>query len=242
MRIHENIAVVGSGDSGFNLSDPGDCTVYLIQTPEECALIDAGAGRDAGRILENIEREGIDPQKITKIFLTHGHGDHAGGAAGLSRRLHAQVYALEETAEFVSAGDELRTSVAPARESGMYDADFHLQACPVKALQDGEYTEIGGLALETVRTDGHCAGHASYVLSLADGKKAVFSGDSVLYGGQIMLQAIWDCDLQKYLESCRKLEQIHADLYLPAHGLFSLERGWRHAEKAAEHIQRLELP
>ncbi|MFN2271373.1 MAG: MBL fold metallo-hydrolase, partial [Anaerolineae bacterium] len=40
-------------------------------------------GGDAGRLLSNMERMGIDPMGIGTVLLSHAHGDHTGGLGGL---------------------------------------------------------------------------------------------------------------------------------------------------------------
>jgi 7,8-dihydropterin-6-yl-methyl-4-(beta-D-ribofuranosyl)aminobenzene 5'-phosphate synthase len=40
-------------------------------------------GGDAGRLLSNMERMGIDPLEIRTVVLSHAHGDHTGGLGGL---------------------------------------------------------------------------------------------------------------------------------------------------------------
>jgi 7,8-dihydropterin-6-yl-methyl-4-(beta-D-ribofuranosyl)aminobenzene 5'-phosphate synthase len=52
-------------------------------------------GGDAGRLLSNIERMGIDPMEIRIVVLSHAHGDHTGGLGGLlSAGVRPTVYAL----------------------------------------------------------------------------------------------------------------------------------------------------
>ena len=52
-------------------------------------------GRDAGRLLSNMERMGIDPMGIRTVVLSHAHGDHTGGLGGLlSTGARPTVYAL----------------------------------------------------------------------------------------------------------------------------------------------------
>src|SRR3981081_3153401 len=80
MRLSERVHLVGSGSNGFDLTDAYDCHVYLIDGGEELALIDVGAGMGAEAILDNARRDGFDPARIRHLILTHGHGDHAGGA------------------------------------------------------------------------------------------------------------------------------------------------------------------
>src|SRR5690349_9576805 len=82
MRLHPRVYLVGSGEMG--LSDSWDCHIYVVDGGSELAMIDAGGGRPASyeMIRRNMLADGIDPQRIRHIILTHWHTDHARGAAG----------------------------------------------------------------------------------------------------------------------------------------------------------------
>jgi 7,8-dihydropterin-6-yl-methyl-4-(beta-D-ribofuranosyl)aminobenzene 5'-phosphate synthase len=52
-------------------------------------------GGDAGRLLSNMERMGIDLMGVRTVVLSHAHGDHTGGLGGLlSTGVRPTVYAL----------------------------------------------------------------------------------------------------------------------------------------------------
>jgi glyoxylase-like metal-dependent hydrolase (beta-lactamase superfamily II) len=54
----------------------------LVNTGEYWVLIDTGAdglGPNTGRLLQNMKADGIAPESIDMIILTHGHPDHLGG-------------------------------------------------------------------------------------------------------------------------------------------------------------------
>ena len=58
MRLTKDICLVGGGNSGFGLSAPLDCHVYVIDGGSEAAIVDAGMGGKYGateQILANIE-------------------------------------------------------------------------------------------------------------------------------------------------------------------------------------------
>lgn len=58
--------------------------VSLVKTGSELVLIDAGSGANfqptAGKLAENMEAAGIDPNAVTKVVFTHAHADHLWGA------------------------------------------------------------------------------------------------------------------------------------------------------------------
>lgn len=241
MRLTDNIYLVGSGESGISVSDPLDCTVYLLDGGSEAALIDAGAGTDPERILDNIRADGLDPQHVDKILLTHAHGDHAGGAAALAKACNATVYAMTPAASFVSKADLNAISLQRAIEAGVYPPGYRFVPCPTMMLQPGQTIRVGEQRLQVISAEGHSAGHCCYSLDTPLGR-VLFAGDAIQCGGKIALQAIWDCDLQKYIRTIQKLAELHPEVLLPSHGAFALHQGWRHTERAAEALQRLLLP
>lgn len=241
MQIHERIHIVGSGIAGFGISNEMDCTVYLIDGGNECALIDAGVGLEPEKILKNIEKAGIEKNKISYIFLTHGHGDHSGGAYVLSEKCDAKVYALSQTAKYVSDGDLQAISMEEAIKAGMYGKDYVYHKCQVQTLEEEAEIKIGDIVMKVHHMDGHCSGHACYEM-VYKGKTILFSGDSVFNYGKISMQSIWDCDLQEYVKTVKRLEKIHPDILLPSHGAFLMSHGYYYIDQAMDSIQRLSVP
>src|SRR5215470_8168679 len=121
MKLSERIHLVGSGAMGFDLTDAFDCHVYLIDGGDEMALIDAGAGMGAADIITHVEGANLDPARIRHLILTHGHGDHAGGAPKLKRLLDEPlVYASAIAAPALRDADERALSVDVAKRVGIY--------------------------------------------------------------------------------------------------------------------------
>ncbi len=241
MQIAKNIYIVASGESAFSITNALDCTAFLISGKDECALIDAGCGLQPQLIIEQIKSHGFEPSQIKKIFLTHGHGDHAAGAAYLADKCGAKVFALKSTAKFVSQADAKALSLKDAIKAGVYPENFVFNPCKVTAIKHKDVFDIGGLTLSVIKTEGHCAGHASFLLD--DGsKKYLFVGDVLQCTGSIALQAIWDCDLAKYISTIKRLSKVNFDALLPAHGCIALNNGQEHVNKAQKRINNLMLP
>ncbi len=53
----------------------------LVKVNEEEILFDTGA--NGSILLHNMEKLGIDPAGINKVFISHAHGDHTGGLSEL---------------------------------------------------------------------------------------------------------------------------------------------------------------
>jgi glyoxylase-like metal-dependent hydrolase (beta-lactamase superfamily II) len=243
LQLIEDVHLVGGGAfSGMGLSSGGDCHVYLVDGGSELFLIDCGLGTSFEEIMSNVRADGFEPEQIKGLFLTHYHADHAGGASLFHERLGLWVAAGSDAAAALEAGDETVTSLALARSAGIFPPEYKLRPCPVAdPLEDGATREIGRLRLQFIATPGHCHGHGSYLLT-GGARSVLFAGDSVFWAGQLLLQAVPDCDLQASLKSILKLEPLGFDAFLPGHGALTLSGGHQHVEAAAKTIRSLGIP
>jgi glyoxylase-like metal-dependent hydrolase (beta-lactamase superfamily II) len=147
-----------------------------------------------------------------------------------------RVLASPEVAGWVAAGDEHAMSLEHGQRAGCYPPGYRFAPCPrVEPWRDGERLSIGaGVKVEAIATPGHAAGHLAF---LASGVSACFVGDLVFHGGQVSLESTWDCSLQDYAESVRRLSRRAFEVMLPGHHSFSLARGDRHVRVAAERFE-----
>ncbi len=131
-----------------------NCTLLWEETSRRGAVIDPGG--DALRI-----RQAIRDHRMTveTILLTHGHLDHAGGAADLKRLLAADrqevpIFGPDRRDRFL-----LDDIAAQAEAYGIAG----LENCtPDRWLSEGEQIAIGGVAFDVLHCPGHTPGHLVY--------------------------------------------------------------------------------
>jgi glyoxylase-like metal-dependent hydrolase (beta-lactamase superfamily II) len=243
MKLSDRIYLVGSGNMGFSMTDAYDCHVYLIDGQDELAIIDAGAGMGVPEIVDNIRADGFEPSRVRHLILSHAHGDHAGGAAKMRAALDSpQVYLHTDCANFLREGDEAAISLADAKRVGLYPNDYHFEPCPVdEELHEGQTITVGDLSLQTIETPGHSQGHVSFLME-HNGQRIFFGADLVFFGGKILLQNTWDCDLRAQLASLLKMRDANIDVFLPGHLSFALRNGQRHIDAAVKIVDGLLVP
>ena len=135
------------------------------------AVIDPG--EEAPRVLERIERSGLEP---ALILHTHGHLDHAGGTAELAKLLGPAVpVGLHR--------DELELYRNLAMQGRMFGLEAATPPEPTLWLAHGDRLELGSLALEVRHTPGHSPGGVCFVVHGA-AEPTVIVGD-VLFAGSI---------------------------------------------------------
>ena len=66
-------------------------------------LIDAGVSTK--KIVTSLSSNGISPEKIEGILITHEHSDHIKGLLNFTKKYHTPVYMGIETAKFLTSGD-----------------------------------------------------------------------------------------------------------------------------------------
>lgn len=129
-----------------------NCSIVWCTATMEGAVIDPGG--DVDRIEAAIAETGA---KIGKILLTHGHVDHAAGAAELAERLKVPV-------EGPHAADQFLLDGLPAMAAQYGFAGGGRALTPDRYLDEGAPLAIGALKLDILHVPGHTPGHLVYVL------------------------------------------------------------------------------
>jgi glyoxylase-like metal-dependent hydrolase (beta-lactamase superfamily II) len=243
VKINDHLYLVGGGDYGYNLSNRLDSNSYVIDTGDELWMIDAGF--DGGhRVLENIRNDGLDLSKITRMFVTHYHADHAGALAYMREELddHLQIAISQRAASAVRTADEDVIGLSWAKSFNFYPPEFEWEPCDIDVeLEHNQAFSTGNAEITAIATQGHCNGHMNFLVTVGE-RSYLFSGDHVFWGGKIILQNVADSSVQDYAASMNKLLEYDFQALMPGHMSFSLEDGRRHVQSAADQFNRIGLP
>ena len=146
-----------------------NCTLLWDETTMRGAVVDPGG--DVPRIQEEIARLGVT---VERIALTHGHIDHAAGAAELKEALGGvPIEGPDERDRFLL--DNLAEQGRALRILGARPVT------PDRWLAEGDTVELAGVPFEVLHCPGHTPGHVVFVNKA--GRFGIF-GD-VLFRGSV---------------------------------------------------------
>jgi len=180
-----------------------NCSLVFDEETKRGAVVDPGGDLDV--IEDAIRQTGLT---IEKILLTHGHIDHAGGAAELREKLGVKI-------EGPHADDKFLLDNLP--QSG---ARFGLLTArtvePDRWLEDGDTVDVAGFTLEVISAPGHSPGSVVFFNRPA---RFALMGD-VLFQRSIGRTDLPGGDHETLLKSIReKVLPLGDDVvFLPGHG------------------------
>ncbi|WP_419897052.1 MBL fold metallo-hydrolase [Roseomonas sp. USHLN139] len=138
-----------------------NCALIWDAETRRGTVIDPGG--DVPRILAGLDKAGFT---VERILLTHGHLDHAGGAAALKRELEAR-----QGAPVPVEGPDRRD--APlleglAEQGERFGIEGIESVTPDRWLEEGETIAIAGQDFLTFHCPGHTPGHLAFVSPALD--------------------------------------------------------------------------
>jgi len=157
----------------------------VVNTGEHRALVDTGAnglGPDTGKLLQNLKAEGIAPEDIDTVILTHGHPDHIGGntdAEGRPVFTRARHVMWKDEWEFWNSSETEKRLDEHVRDVLMGYARKNLP--PIKGqidLIDREREIVPGIS--AVAAPGHTLGHMALSIT-SNGEQLLCLSDTVLH-------------------------------------------------------------
>ena len=126
-----------------------NCTIVWCAKTLKAAIIDPGG--EVPRLLDAVKQHGLT---VEKIWITHGHLDHAGGTAALQAATGAPIEGPQREDSFWIDG-----IAAAGLTYGMPDARSFT---PDRWLEDGDRVSLGETEFEVYHCPGHTPGHVVF--------------------------------------------------------------------------------
>lgn len=180
---------------------------YAITTSAGIVLIDAGDSVTEDQFEAQMKTAGLSPADVKYVFITHGHGDHYGGARALQQKYGARIA--------VSAVDWQTMAEAERRTPGSTPKQDIV-------LEDGKPVTVGDFTVTPVLIPGHTPGSMGFIFPVKDGGKTYNAG---LFGGTILLHdRISNENLALYVQSIERYraaaERMNVEVELQNHPLY----------------------
>lgn len=165
-RVIGNLYFIGNAGASLHIVDTGDGLI----------LFDTGYQHTLYLVIDCMYQLGLNPHNIKKIFLTHGHIDHIGGARALKELTGASIALGEEDVPYANGTLDLTF----AKELDMV---FYETFDPDIAVRDGDRFTLGNTTVCASAMPGHTPGAMTYYFNVTDGDRIY---KAALHGGSGM--------------------------------------------------------
>ena len=184
----------------FSSGSSGNC--YLIKTEKAAVLIDAGI--TSKRILGELKRADISPEKVRALFLTHEHHDHINGARVLLKQIKEAIcFASKGTFEQVIERDKY----------SQYSFGKEIAERRRVSIAPNEAIQIEDLTVRAFRTSHDAADPYSYHITSGAKRIALITDTGV--ATEEMLDYVSDADIL-VLESNHDTDLLRLGRYHPS--------------------------
>lgn len=179
-----------------------NCTLLWTSDTKDAVVVDPGG--DISAIHAACADEGA---RLTKIWLTHPHIDHAGGVAELARS--------GLTIEGPHRDDRFWID-ALEQQAAMFGLESSDPFEPDRWLKQGDHVELGNLKFDVLHCPGHTPGHVVFFHSPS---RLALVGD-VLFKGSVGRSDLPGGDHAALLRSIKELLLPLGDdvVFIPGHG------------------------
>jgi len=143
---------------------PMNC--YLVVEEDGLTLVDSTMSSPADAVAAFVKELG---KALRRIALTHAHGDHVGGVAGVRQRFPGVEVSIGERDAPILAGDKTLLPAEPQTEVKGFFVKVDWK--PDRLLKPGD--RVG--SLEVIASPGHTPGHIAF-LDTRD--RALIAGDA----------------------------------------------------------------
>jgi len=183
-KVFDNLYFVGTKiHSAWALTTSDG--IILIDTLYDYASDEAIAG--------GLKKLGLDPASVKYVIISHGHGDHVGGAKLMQDRFGSRIVMGGADWEMIEQSVNRFPNGKPKRDI---------------VATDGQKVTLGDASVTIVATPGHTPGTLSMIFQVKDNGKSL----TVAYNGGTAFNFPNDVPhFDMYIASQRKMAQAAAD-------------------------------
>ena len=221
------------------LHNPDHINCYLIEGDNGLTIVDTGIpSEDCHKNWQMLLDSPLGAKGVERIYLTHAHPDHVGGAKWLQEHTGAPIVMPEKEVDAVqrmwrgasdnrdSVGEFFTSWGVPEESLGAVYAmqDGFKFGCPdldtlnVETFNEGFTMKIGKRTWKTVDGYGHTP-HNAALFCEEDG--IMLSGDQILTSIFPNVSIWWGSELnplQSYMDSLKEHKKHPIKVIFPAHG------------------------
>ena len=158
----------------------GAFNIFLLKLNGKNILVDSGMGF---HLVENLAKEGISPEQVDMVLLTHMHGDHIGGLMKDGQRVfpNAELYISEKEVAYWT-DKKIQASLPEEQQRGFAGAQAVVEAYKDKLHlfepQQAEKMEELIPGVKSIASYGHTPGHTCYLVENGNSKLFIW-GDLI---------------------------------------------------------------
>jgi len=151
---------------------------FLLMGGNSAAMVETGPSTCIENLLRGLEDNGVAPEDVEKVLLTHIHLDHSGASGVLADRLpNATFYVHEAGYQHLVDPSKLLKSASRIYGDRMEELWGEVRPVPedrIITLEGGEEIEAAGGVLAAHYTPGHAYHHLAFH---EPGSGMLFAGD-----------------------------------------------------------------
>ena len=137
---------------------------FLVKTEDGPILFETGPHSCMERLRSELAQYDTTPEDIKHVFLTHIHLDHAGAAWAFAEH-GATIYVHPRGIKHLHDPSRLMASAKMIYQEHMDRLWGKMQGIPMeqlRAVEQGELLEIGGVSVKAWHTPGHAVHHIAW--------------------------------------------------------------------------------
>ena len=196
---------------------------FLLVGEGSAAIVEAGPTTCLEHLQSGLKANGVSPEDVNRVLLTHIHLDHAGASGHLAELLPNATFYVHELG-YPHLADPSKLVKSATRIYGERMEELWGETRPVPEerlviLGDGEEVEVAGGRLVAHDTPGHAYHHLAY---LEPDSGSLFAGDvaGIRLPGQSYVRPPTpppEIDVEAWVRSIEKIRKISPRTLHPTH-------------------------